>query len=369
MTEPQPAQPTPPAQSAPTITTPPAQPVQPPPPAQPANRSATWAITGVLIGFALPVFLCLCLTLTTFVGFGAALGGAGNSTAMTTQNATLPTVVSGPLTGPAVAIIDVSGQIVYGTSAEFSLTGGASVAASGNIARLINQAARDSQVKAIVLRVNSPGGSVIGSDEIYHALKESGKPVIAVMGELAASGGYYVSMAAEHIVAHPDTLTGSIGVISEFTNVEGLYEKLGIQSTVVKSGDNKDFGNPTSPFTAEDQKLWQAVIDETYESFVNIIAGNRGMTVAEVKQLADGRIYTGRQALAVKLVDQLGYTQDAIDEAAVRGGITGTPRVIEYRRQTPFAELFGATVARTVLTALGIPVEQMNTTTPALEYR
>jgi protease-4 len=337
---------------------------------QPANRSATWAITGVLIGFALPVFLCLCLTLTTFVGFGAALGGAGNSAAMTTQNATMPTVVSGPLTGPAVAIIDVSGQIVYGTAAEFSLTGGgASVAASGNIARLINMAARDSQVKAIVLRVNSPGGSVIGSDEIYHALKESGKPVVAVMGELAASGGYYVSMAAEHIVAHPDTLTGSIGVISEFTNIQGLYDKLGIKTTVVKSGENKDFGNPSSPFTEQDQKLWQAVIDETYESFVNIIAGNRGMTVAEVKQLADGRVYTGRQALAVKLVDQLGYQQDAIDEAAARGGITGTPRVIEYRRQTPFAELFGASVARTVLTALGIPVEQMNTTTPALEYR
>jgi protease-4 len=363
MTEPQSAQPVPPAPPAPIQTS-------PPQPAQHANRSATWAIAGVLIGFALPVFLCLCLTLTTFVGFGAALGGAGSSAAATTtSSAIVPTHVSGPLTGPAVAIIDVSGAIVYGSAQEFSLAGGASVAASSNIARLIRQAARDSQVKAIVLRVNSPGGSVIGSDEIYHALKESGKPVVAVMGELAASGGYYVSMAAEHIVAHPDTLTGSIGVISEFTNVEGLYDKLGIKSTVVKSGENKDFGNPTSPFTAEDQKLWQAVIDEAYESFVNIIADNRGMTAEEVKQLADGRVYTGRQALAAKLVDQLGYTQDAIDEAASRGGISGTPRVIEYRRQAPFAELFGVSVARTVLTALGIPVEQMNTTTPALEYR
>jgi protease-4 len=365
MTEPQPAQPVPPAQPAPIQSTPQQ------PPAQPANRSATWAITGVLIGFALPVFLCLCLTLTTFVGFGAALGGAGNSAATTTSSsAIVPSHVSGPLTGPAVAIIDVSGAIVYGSAPEFSLTNtGASVAASSNIVRIIRQAARDSQVKAIVLRVNSPGGSVIGSDEIYHALKESGKPVVAVMGELAASGGYYVSMGAEHIVAHPDTLTGSIGVISEFTNVEGLYEKLGIKSTVVKSGENKDFGNPTSPFTEEDQRLWQAVIDETYESFVNIIADNRGMTVPEVKQLADGRVYTGRQAFTLKLVDQLGYQQDAIDEAASRGGITGTPRVIEYRRQSPFAELFGASVARTVLTALGIPVERMNTNTPALEYR
>lgn len=341
-----------------------------PPPAQPANRSATWAITGVLIGFALPVFMCLCLVLTTFVGFGAALGGAGNSAAMNTQRTTMPAVVSGPLTGPAVAIIDVSGAIVYGDAPAFDLTGSsASVAASSNIVKLIRQAARDSQVKAILLRVNSPGGSVIGSDEIYHALKEAGKPVVVYMGELAASGGYYVSMAGEHIVAHPNTLTGSIGVISEFTNIQGLYDKLGIQSTVVKSGENKDFGNPTSTFTEQDQQLWQDVIDETYEGFVKIIADSRGMPVEEVKKLADGRVYTGQQALTLKLVDQLGYLQDAIDEAASRGGISGTPRVIEYRQQSPFAELFGASVARTVLSALGIPVERLNTGTPALEYR
>lgn len=363
MTEPQPAQPTPPAQPAPTTTAPQPQ------PAQNANRSATWAIVGVLIGFALPVFMCLCLALTSLVGFGAAVGGAGNSAAMTSTNTIVPTTVSGPLTGPAVAIIDVSGQIVYGSTSEFSLTGAGATAASGNIARLINQAARDPQVRAILLRVNSPGGSVIGSDEIYHALKESGKPVVVYMGELAASGGYYVSMAGERIFAHPNTLTGSIGVISEFTNIEGLYEKLGIQSTIVKSGENKDFGSQTSPFTEEDKKLWQAVIDETYEGFVKIIADNRGMTVEEVKKLADGRVYTGQQALALKLVDQLGYLQDAVDEAAIRGGISGTPRVIEYRRQTPFAELFGMTIARTVLNALGIPVEQLNTSSPALEYR
>lgn len=343
---------------------------QPAQAAQPANRSATWAITGVVIGFALPVFLCLCLVLTSFVGFGAALGGAGSSAAMTSQNATLPTVVSGPLTGPAVAIIDVSGAIVYGSAPEFSLTNsGASVAASSNIVRLIRTAARDSQVKAILLRVNSPGGSVIGSDEIYHALRQAGKPVVVYMGELAASGGYYVSMAGDHIVAHPNTLTGSIGVISEFTNIQGLYDKLGIQSNVVKSGENKDFGNPAAPFTEEDKKLWQAVIDETYEGFVKIIADNRGMTVEQVKQLADGRVYTGQQALALKLVDQLGYLQDAIDQAASYGGIAGTPRVIEYRRQSPFAELFGASVARTVLTALGIPIDRLNTSSPTLEYR
>jgi protease-4 len=336
------------------------------------NRSATWALVGVLIGFALPIFMCLCLTLTSFAGLGAAFSSAGASSASTLSASQLApaTQLSGPLTGPAVAVISVNGPIVSGEQAQdFDLTGGSAVAASGSIVKLIKRAAQDSQVKAILLKVDSPGGSVIGSDEIYHALKEAGKPVVVHMGALAASGGYYVSMAADHIVAHPDTLTGSIGVISEFTNIEGLYEKLGLQSTIVKSGENKDFGAQTAPFTEEDRKLWQAIIDETYDSFVNIIADNRGMTVEEVKKLADGRIYTGRQAYATKLVDQLGYFDDAVDKAASLGGITGEPRVIEYRRQTPFSQLLGVSVVRAILSSLGIPVERLNTQSPALEYR
>lgn len=338
-----------------------------------SNRSATWALVGVLIGFALPIFMCLCLTVASFAGLGAAFSSAGsNANALASNPIALSQAnhVSGPLTGPAVALISVNGPIVSGeASQDFDLTGGSAVAASGSIARQIKRAANDSQVKAIVLKVDSPGGSVIGSDEIYHALKEAGKPVVVHMGALAASGGYYVSMAGEHIVAHPDTLTGSIGVISEFTNIEGLYEKLGLKSTIVKSGENKDFGAQTAPFTEEDRKLWQAIIDETYDSFVKIIADNRGMTVEEVKKLADGRIYTGRQAHALKLVDELGYLDDAIDKAASLGGIKGEPRVIEYRRQTPFAQLLGVNVARAILSGLGLPIERLSTQQPALEYR
>lgn len=333
------------------------------------NCTARWTLIGVLVGFSLPIFMCACLILTTLVGLGASLGTAGSASMATSGTTIVPRHISGPLTGPAVAVIGVNGPIVSGEAPEFDFTGLTAVAASGSIARLIRQAARDPQVKAILLRVDSPGGSVIGSDEIYHALKQANKPVVVYMGALAASGGYYVSMAADHIVAHPDTLTGSIGVISEFTNIEGLYEKLGLKSTVIKSGEFKDFGNPTSPFTEEDRKLWQAVIDETYESFVRIIADNRGMTVEEVKRLADGRIYTGRQAYSLKLVDQLGYFEDAVNEAASRGGIKGEPRVIEYKRQTPFAQLFGMSVARTILVALGVPVERLSTTPGVLEYR
>jgi protease-4 len=331
------------------------------------GRSALWAIIGVVVGAFLPIFLCVCLIVATIGGLGASLGAAAPSSEVFPGASPVAVRhISGPLSGPAVAVISVNGPIISGEVSDFDLTGVAEVAASAEIARLIKRAASDDEVKAILLKVDSPGGSVIGSDEIYNALKKVDKPIVVQMGALAASGGYYVSMAASHIVAHPDTLTGSIGVISEFTNIEGLYEKLGLKSTVIKSGEFKDFGNPTSPFTEEDRALWQAVIDEVYEHFVKIVADGRKLPVEEVKKLADGRIYTGRQALKLKLVDQLGYFEDAVDKAAALGGISGEPRVIEYRRQTPFTQLFGLSVARAIMAALGVPVQPR----PAiLEYR
>jgi protease-4 len=329
------------------------------------NRSAAWALGGVTLGFALPLLMCLCLTVATFASLGAAGGGAGAAAAGGTIT---PTYVSGPLTGDAVAIIEVNGQIVGGDG-DGGAFGSVGLASSGGIVRAINAAAKDPSVKAILLSVDSPGGSVLASDEIYNALKKSGKPVVAYMNSLAASGGYYVSMAAKHVMAHPDTLTGSIGVISEFTNYEGLYDKLGVKSRIIKSAENKDFGSPTVPFTDADQKLWQAVIDETYDSFVTIVADNRGMTKEQVKTLADGRIYTGRQALAVKLVDELGYFDDGVKKAAGLGGISGEPRVVRFRRQAPFAELLGQSIARNVLSALGMPVEASARPGPSLEYR
>ncbi|MCS6774057.1 MAG: signal peptide peptidase SppA [Anaerolineae bacterium] len=330
------------------------------------SKAGQWAIIGVLVGFLLPIFTCVCLTAAVFSGVGSITSNIqtvamGDSSGVTTRQ------VSGPATGPAVAVIRATGVIVSGRGDDFGF-GDIGVAASEVIARLINEAARNGEVNAIVLFVDSPGGSVVGSDEIYHALKKVDKPVVAYMGSTAASGGYYISLAAQHIVAHPDTLTGSIGVISEFTNIQGLYEKLGLRSEVIKSGEFKDFGNPTSPFTEEDRKLWQTVIDEVYENFVRLVAQNRKMSVEQAKALADGRIYTGRQALALNLVDQLGYFEDAVNEAAKRGGIAGEPRVIEYRRSSPFLELAGIRITRTVLQALGVPVELLYRPT-GLQYR
>lgn len=319
-----------------------------------ANRSAAWVLGGVLLGCALPVFACLLLIVGSAVGLSSVVSSSAGSPVE--LGAATSTYVSGPRTGPAVAVIDVNGQIVAGDGAA-DLLGAAGVAASEPIVRAIRAAADDPDVKVILVRIDSPGGSVIGSDEIFHALKNSGKPVVAHMRSLAASGGYYVAMGAEHIVAHPDTLTGSIGVISEFTNYEGLFEMLGIRTRIVKSGENKDFGSPTVPFTAEDEKLWQAVIDEAYDNFVRIIAENRKLPLEKVRELADGRVYTGRQAAALKLVDSLGYSEDAIDEAARRGGIEGEPRVVRFQRRSTWTELFAQSIT--------LPKR----TGPTLEYR
>ncbi|MFN3705103.1 MAG: signal peptide peptidase SppA [Thermoflexales bacterium] len=329
------------------------------------SRLARWALGGVVVGFLLPLCLCVGLTFAAFAGFGAALNSAAASS--TVGDFGGPQHVSGPLVGPAVALIELRGPIVSGDTSPFDF-GGITVASSERLVRLIGAAAKNSDVQAILLRVDSPGGSVVASDEIYRALKQAGKPVVVQMGEVAASGGYYVSMAAEHIVAHPDTLTGSIGVISEFTNILGLYEKLGLESHVIKSGENKDFGNPTSPFTEEDRRLWQEVVDEVYEGFVRVVADGRKMSVEQVKALADGRLYTGRQALAAGLVDQLGSYQDALAEAARRGGITGEPRVLRYGAPS-FWQLLGGTAVRAVLIKLGIPPSRLDARPVTLEYR
>jgi protease-4 len=206
------------------------------------------------------------------------------------------------------------------------------------------QAEEDPDVKAVVLRVDSPGGSVVGSDEIYQQVLAMNKPVVASMGELAASGGYYVSAPADEIFANPGTLTGSIGVISQFINIEGLLEEYGVEVTTVKSGEFKDIGSLFRSMSDEERVSWQSIIDETYQEFVRIVAEGRELPIDEVKELADGRIYTGRQAMALGLVDQLGNLSAAVQHAAELGGIEGAPRTIEYQQPlNVFQGLFGMT--------------------------
>jgi protease-4 len=237
-------------------------------------------------------------------------------------------------TGPAVAIVRVEGVILSGNP-PVEPFGTPSGAYSGLIVDHLKQANSDPEVKAVVLRVDSPGGSVVASHEIHQQMLTMTKPVVASMGELAASGGYYVSAPADEIFANPGTLTGSIGVISQFIHIGELLEEYGVEVTTIKSGDFKDEGSIFRSMTEDEIATWQAIIDEAYEGFVQIVADGRELPVDQVQELADGRVYTGQQALELELVDQLGNLPDAIQRAAELGGIEGEPRILEY--QPPFS--------------------------------
>jgi protease-4 len=189
----------------------------------------------------------------------------------------------------------------------------------------------DPNVKSIVLRIDSPGGSVGASQEIYKEVMRTNevKPVIASMGSMGASGGYYAALGAENIIANPGTMTGSIGVIVKFPNLEGFFEKIGYRSEVIKSGPLKDVGASNRPMSEEERKLMQDLIDNVYGQFVRDIAAARDMEEDIIRELADGRIYTGEQALEVGLIDSLGNFTDAITIAADMGGLdVEDPRLI-----------------------------------------
>jgi len=178
-------------------------------------------------------------------------------------------------------------------------------------------------VKSIILRIESPGGSVGASQEIFEDVKRTNKvkPVVASMGSMGASGGYYAALGAEKIIANPGTMTGSIGVIVKFPNLEGLFEKIGYKSVVVKSGAMKDVGASNRPLSSEERALIQGLIDNVFNQFVKAVAENRVMPEKTVKELADGRIFTGEQAFEAGLIDGLGNFTDAVAMAAELGGL------------------------------------------------
>ena len=185
-------------------------------------------------------------------------------------------------------------------------------------------------IKAVVLRVDSPGGVVAPSQEICDEVKKfaAKKKIIVSMGSLAASGGYYISAPATLIYANPGTITASIGVILKLSNIEALIDKIGIKAYTLKTGKYKDSGSPVRQFSEEDRAMLQAVIDNTHEQFVQAVAAGRKLPVEEVRRIADGRILSGEQAKAFKLVDRLGTLQDAIEEAGRLAGIKGEPEVV-----------------------------------------
>jgi len=191
-------------------------------------------------------------------------------------------------------------------------------------------------IKAIVLRIDSPGGAVGPSQEVYREVKKvtgEKKVVVASMGSVAASGGYYIAAAADQIVANPGTITGSIGVIIEFANVQELLDKLGMKGVVIKSGKFKDTGSPLREMNDEEKRLLQGLINDIHQQFVAVVAENRKLNINDVNDIADGRIFSGAQAQKASLVDKLGNLEDAIELASELAGIEGKPNVVYSRRR------------------------------------
>jgi protease-4 len=210
---------------------------------------------------------------------------------------------------------------------------------SQNIVRQLSDYRHNPGVRGILLRIDSPGGAVAPAQEIYSEimkLRADHKTVYASMGTVAASGGYYIACAADYVLANPGTLTGSIAAVMAFSNIEELTNKIGVKPVIIKSGKYKDVGSPLRAMNPEERKLLQNVVDDVHQQFVQAVAKGRGLSVSEVKEIADGRIMTGQQALKLKLIDEIGGLEKTLELLAKKIGVEGRPRVIEEKEKTPF---------------------------------
>ncbi|MBR9975912.1 MAG: signal peptide peptidase SppA [Bacteroidetes bacterium] len=304
------------------------------------SNSGKW-ILGIVVGFAGFAFLVMALSFFVL------------STAITSDTSSDAVEESyGGSSTERVAVIDIREIIV---DAE-------------DVIRQLRKYSKRSTVKAVVLRLDSPGGAVVPSHEIYEEVKRIrrlGKPVVASMGSVAASGAYYIACAADRIVANPGSITGSIGVVSEFASFQPLLEKIGIESTTITSGEFKDTGNPTRRMRPEERAYLQHTIDDIYEQFVGIVVAGRTLTEDSVRALADGRIFTGQQAYANGLVDTLGTMDMAIRLAGTLGKISGEPRVTRERERETLLDMLVGTRARRSIEGMGA---QLKPASP-VEYR
>jgi protease-4 len=306
-------------------------------PATPAPRNRRWIIAIVITLICL-VGCGILAGCAVMLGAAATAAPAGSASAWQEQ-----VVTSGG--AERIVIIPIVGEIGLGEDA-IGVFG--TQLSQRQLLSQIEQAAEDPDVRAIVIAIDSPGGGVVASSEIYaelRAARDAGKHIVASMGDTAASGGYYVAMAAEQLYAHPATITGSLGVIISALNYEEAFEKLGLRQTVYKSGAMKDLLSPARAPTSAEAEVIQSIVDESYNAFVDVIVAGRGLPRDEVLRLADGRIYTGRQAKDNGLIDEFGDLDDAIDAAAALAGIEA-PTVVRYYMPGSFRELLTAVVAR-----------------------
>lgn len=267
--------------------------------------------------------------------------------------------VAGPigLYHPKVAVVEVDGTI--------------SDSSVAHVLKQIRQAANDEAVKAVVLRIDSPGGTVSGSDQIWReiqsVLRPTKKPIVVSMGGMAASGGYYIAAAGDYLVAEPTTLTGSIGVILEMPQISGLLEKVGVDFETITTGHWKDSGSMYRPMSEEERQRWKTLIDDSYQRFVRIIAQGRKMKLPQALAVADGQVLTAQEALDKKLIDALGYFDDAVAQAATRSRVA-KPQVVRYARPVNLREsLIGMTAPQQGRGALSLAKDDlMELRTPRL---
>ncbi|HET7340741.1 MAG TPA: signal peptide peptidase SppA [Methylomirabilota bacterium] len=276
-----------------------------------------------IAGVALLVFLAVAGLFVIAVGGGARGAGGGPA-----------------LFGPRVAIVELDGIIVD----------------VDDIVRELKADRENPAVRAVVMRINSPGGVVGPSQELHDAVlrvRSAGKPVVASLGSVAASGGYYVAVACDQIYANPGTLTGSIGVIMQMANVEQLLKKVGVDYVVVKAGAYKDIGNISRPMSPEERRVLQTLLDDIHGQFIDAVAKGRKMSHDEVARFADGRVFSGQQAKDMKMVDALGGLEDAVQAAGKLAGLPSPPSVIQPKRHFSIMDLlrseFGGSVAGALL--------------------
>lgn len=287
-------------------------------------------------------------------------------------------VIGVVISGTLLLFLAIMFIFIYGAlqGEQFAIVGGDRVAivevfgtitSPYDVIRQLKKYGEDGSIPSVVLHINSPGGGVAASQEIYeeiNKLREKGVKVVASMSAVAASGAYYIACAADTIVANPGTLTGSIGVIFEWPILSELMRKLGVKLEVIKSGDMKDVGSIGRPITRREREMLQSVVDDTYNQFVEVISRERGLPIEDVIELADGRIFTGNQARDLGLVDVIGNFEDAIQIAAEMGGIEGKPKTVKERvRRVSWWELLTERMGKLA----GVLEEDKNM--PKLEYR
>jgi protease IV len=260
-----------------------------------------------------------------FLLFGTSMGRSGDG--------------GGPLFGPRVAVVELEGLI----------------AETDDLVRELRHYRDNPSVRAVVIRINSPGGVVGPTQEVHDALlrvRQAGKPVVASLGSVAASGGYYIAVAADQIYANPGSLTGSIGVIMQMANVDALMKKVGVDYVVVKAGQFKDLGNFSRPMTPEERRVIQALLDDVHGQFIEAVAKGRKLDRGAVVKFADGRVFSGTQALGLKMVDALGGLEEAIEAAAKLAKLPTPPAVERARRRFSLIDLIRNELGLTVPSVL-----------------